>query len=334
MNRRRRGPNYKYLRYLIEESLRVHPGFGKQVEVDGKISRIGDGLWHDNYRFWITGRGLPITRTERSYILRLLERRYEWQEGPEPLERLKREADTLRALREIDFVHPTPEFICFVGDDESEPIGMIETAVKGVCLDDYKDRTTLNVVARTAVAVHEIPIEPFPHLPIHSDRAEHVKTRLAELDEVVLHKFRLAEEARDWIHANTPSCNHACFLHSDLLPQNLLYDWEASTREDARVGIIDWELAFIGDPAYDLAIVSRGNRKVQGVKEGVKVLIDEYLNAGGKPISLSDIRVHELLLVLHWLEESWREYQKPEARGHGPEFYENQLRSLLRRAVS
>jgi hypothetical protein len=70
------------------------------------------------------------------------------------------------------------------------------------------------------------------------------------------------------------------------------------------------------------------------VKEGVNVLVEEYVNAGGKPVSVSDIRVHELLLVLQWLEDSWREYQKPKAQGQGPDFYENQLLSLLRRVAN
>ena len=63
-------------------------------------------------------------------------------------------------------------------------------------------------------------------------------------------------------------------------------------------------MACIGDPAYDLAIVSRGNRNVHGVKQGLKVLVEEYLAFGGRPISLTDVRVHELVLVLHWLEEA------------------------------
>ena len=121
-------------------------------------------------------------------------------------------------------------------------------------------------------------------------------------------------------------------LVGDLLPQNLLFDWQTSSREDALVGIIDWEMAEVGDPAYDLAIVSRGNRKVVGVKEGLKVLLKEYRKSGGRPISLTDVRVHELLLVLNWLEESWREYQKPNPSGQGPDFYEARLRSLYRRA--
>ena len=91
-------------------------------------------------------------------------------------------------------------------------------------------------------------------------------------------------------------------------------------------------MASIGDPAYDLAIVSRGNRNVHGVKQGVEILVEEYLTLGGRPVELTDVRVHELLLILRWLEESWREYQKLRARGQGPDFYENQLRSLYRRA--
>ena len=150
-----------------------------------------------------------------------------------------------------------------------------------------------------------------------------------------LTEFPQANDVRDWIAAHLPSGDHNCLLHSELLPQNLLYDWQASSnRDDTLVGIVDWEMARVGDPAYDLAIVSRGNRKVLGVKEGLKVLLEEYLEFGGKPISLTEVRVHELLLVLYWLEESWREHQKPATSGHGPDFYETKLASLFRRAAS
>jgi len=90
----------------------------------------------------------------------------------------------------------------------------------------------------------------------------------------------------------------------------------------------------VGDPAYDLAIVSRGNRKVFGVRDGLKILVDNYLEAGGRPIALTDVHVHELLLVLYWLPDAWREYQKPVASGHGPDDYEAKLQSLFRRTGS
>jgi hypothetical protein len=54
---------------------------------------------------------------------------------------------------------------------------------------------------------------------------------------------------------------------------------------------------------------SCGNRKVHGVKGGLRVLFEEHLKSGGKPISRTDVYVHELLLVLTWLEESWGECQ-------------------------
>ena len=100
--------------------------------------------------------------------------------------------------------------------------------------------------------------------------------------------------------------------------------------------LVDWELACIGDPAYDLAIVSRGNRNVHGVKGGINVLVEEYLAFGGRTISVTDVRVHELLLVLRWLEEAWREYQKPKAqrgtRGMRPYTFTKSRRADLQSA--
>jgi aminoglycoside phosphotransferase (APT) family kinase protein len=176
-------------------------------------------------------------------------------------------------------------------------------------------------------------VEEFRHLASNVDRAQHVKARLAELDEALFVEFPSAKEIREWIQGHLPSGSGTCLLHGDLLPQNLLWNWEESSREEPFVGIVDWEMACIGDPAYDLAIVSRGNRNVHGVKEGVAILVEEYLTLGGRPIELTDVRVHELLLILRWLEESWREHQKPDASGHGPDFYENQLRSLYGRTA-
>jgi aminoglycoside phosphotransferase (APT) family kinase protein len=326
--------SYSDLRDLIRSSLENCPGFGSRVDVDGKLNRIAEGIWHDIYWFWIRGRDLPSAQTEQAYVLRLLEQHEDWQEGPQPRGRLIQEAETLQALGKGEFVHPTPKFICFVHDDESEPIGMIETALPGYSLDRYKDRSTLRLISRVAANIHRLEIERFPHLPSSSSRTENVKSRLAEFDEALFAEFPLANEVREWITAQIPSYDRSCVLHGDLLPQNLVCDWPATGHEGAPVGVVDWEMARVGDPAYDLAIVSRGDRKVLGVKDGLKVLIEDYLEFGGQPISLADVRLHELLLVLHWLEEAWREYQKPVTRGHGPDFYEAKLQSLFRRTAS
>jgi thiamine kinase-like enzyme len=333
MGRRFHRHNYHYLRHLIQQSLADRPGFGARVEVDGKISRLADGLWHKNYWFWIQGRGLPAARAEHAYVLRLLDQREDWQSGPEPRDRLVREAETLQVLKKTDFAHPTPEFICFVEDETSEPIGMIETALAGFSLHGSKERTTLKLIGQVAANVHRLGVDQFPHLPASDNPVRHVQEQLNDLDESLFAEFSLANEVRDWIETHPPSVYDRCVLHGDLLPQNLLCDWPASGREDLLVGVVDWEMAKIGDPAYDLAIVSRGNRKVLGMKEGIKVLVEEYVNLGGTPISSTDVHVHELLLVLNLLEEAWREHQEPQASGHGPDFYEDKLRSLFRRAA-
>ena len=334
MAQRSRGYSYRDVRDLIRWSLEDCPGFGTGIEIEGKLNRIAEGIWHENYWFWIRGRGLSTDQADQAYVLRILEQSEDWQKGPEPRERLIREGKTLQILTRNRFAHPTPAFICFVQDSESETIGMIETGLPGYSLGRHKDRSTLQLVGRVAADIHRLEIQRFPHLPSNNSRTEHVKSQLAELDEALSAKFPLANEVCQWIAAQIPADDRTCLLHGDLLPQNLLCDWTASGQHDAQVGVVDWEMARVGDPAYDLAIVSRGDRKVLGVKDGAKVLVQDYLDSGGQPVSLTDVRVHELLLLMHWLEEAWREYQKPVTRGQGPDYYEAKLQSLFRRTVS
>jgi aminoglycoside phosphotransferase (APT) family kinase protein len=331
-----RSPRHSYrdLRFLIQRSFEGITGFGDRVEVDGKIHRIAEGIWHDNYWFLIRGRDLPSVRTEQAYVLRLLQQQHDWQQGPESHDRLVREAETLRALMSCGFAHPTPEFVCFVKGDNSEPIGMIETALAGVSLDRFKDRSTLKRISHVAANVHGVDTGLFDHLPNRNTRTQHIQSRLDEIDGDLFAEFPLADQVRDWIANYLPSDDQTCVLHGDLLPQNLLHDWQSTSDSEGVVAVVDWEMAQIGDPAYDLAIVSRGNQKILGEKDGLQVLLDKYAKFSGRKISLADVRVHELLLILHWLEESWREHQKPKPSGHGPEYYEAKLQSLFRRTVS
>ena len=321
---------------MIRCSLQDCPEFDSHdLEVDGKINRITEGIWHNNYQFWIRGRSLSESQTDQAYILRLLDQSEDWQQGPEPRDRLIREATTLQVLRKKTvFAHLTPHFICFVRNDESEPIGMIETALPGHSLQGNKDQSILRLVGQVAADVHRLDINSFPHLPNSGSRAEHLRSRLAELDKAMFGAFPMANEVREWIMANVPSEDCSCLLHGDLLPQNLLCEWPRTDQQEPRLGVIDWEMAQVGDPAYDLAIVSRGDRKLLGVKDGLKVLLELYSDCGGQSISLTDVRLHELLLLLHWLEESWREYHSPAPGGHAPEYYEAKLLSLFRRTAS
>jgi hypothetical protein len=112
----------------------------------------------------------------------LLEQRHDWQAGPEPRERLLREGRTSQALKKADFPHATPEFNCFVADDESQVIGMIETAVPGFSMDLFKGRSTLRSIGRAAANVHRTAVGNFSHLDNSVDRAQHVKAQLKDAE--------------------------------------------------------------------------------------------------------------------------------------------------------
>jgi hypothetical protein len=78
--------------------------------------------------------------------------------------------------------------------------------------------------------------------------------------------------------------------------------------------------------------VTRGDRKLLGIKDGLHLLIESYRHARGTELSASDVRIHELLLCLNWLQESVEAEKKGWRHGQGPEYYVKRLTSLLRRA--
>ena len=118
-------------------------------------------------------------------------------------------------------------------------------------------------------------------------------------------------------------------LHGDLLPQNILCH---EIDDEWKVALIDWEFATIGDPAYDLAIVTRGDRKLVGINNGLKKLVENYRKAGGIELSEVDVYIHEMLLFLNWLWQSAEAEKKGRRLGHGPDHYVQRIESLLRRA--
>jgi len=129
-----------------------------------------------------------------------------------------------------------------------------------------------------------------------------------------------------WIRDHLPVGRPAVVLHGDLLPQNVLVHPISQ-----RLAVVDWEYARIGDPAYDLAIVTRGDRKLLGVDGGLRRLVEAYCVAGGA-LDLSDVTVWEMLLVLKWLDDALRCERVGLQRGYPPRTYRMQIRKILNRA--
>ena len=59
------------------------------------------------------------------------------------------------------------------------------------------------------------------------------------------------ERAREWLIANLPEDSAASVIHNDYKFDNLMFDAADLTR---LVGVLDWEMATVGDPLADLAV--------------------------------------------------------------------------------
>jgi len=326
--------NWQMLRDEVETALRVCEGFPASVQIDGKLNRLDAGLSHQNYWFRIKANGPLPHAGDTPYVLRKLGRDPVGVSYEEAAARLEREALTLRALASQKFEFSVPRFVCCVRNTQGSANGLIETGLLGTSLDYFKKapgkrQFVVETIARIGNAVHRVPLDTFGFLPCQQDSGTHVLVRLDAFDPEFLAQDSDAAAVAKWVRDHLPEDRPAVLLHGDLLPQNILWDWETEG-----VGIIDWEFAVIGDAAYDLAIVTRGHGKLLGSENGLRRLVDAYRRAGGNPIEVVDVVNHELLMVLRWLEESVRAERDQRGKGHPPSHWRNQIRAILRRAKS
>lgn len=204
---------------------------------------------------------------------------------------------------------------------------LVETFVSGVPLDLRSGRQgkvrPWEVVAEVAAAVSTCPV-PDPQVVPHRTAIEHrreVRAHLAERrdpePEIV--------DALAWIDEHVETTRDGALLHGDLLGQNIRLD---PTDDDDRLGLIDWEHVAVGDPAYDLAIVTRGAKRPFQVADGLHRLLEAYNRRAVAPLVPADVRFFELELFI-------RDYQHCCVAGSSTEHLEQRLRaiaSLLRRA--
>jgi aminoglycoside phosphotransferase (APT) family kinase protein len=156
-------------------------------------------------------------------------------------------------------------------------------------------------------------------LPGSSTRREHAQAALRVFDGLDGIEFR---EARLWAEAHLPPAEPSVLVHGDLLGQNILID------PGGPPSVIDWEYAQRGDPAHDLAIVTRGVRRPFQVERGLEKLLEAYHLHAGTGVSIEQVRLHELCLVAGW-------YRDALVGGgpHAPDEELARLRSLLRRTL-
>jgi aminoglycoside phosphotransferase (APT) family kinase protein len=306
---------------LIESTLREVPDFGPKVRVEGRLRASYEGLCHDNYLFEAGGREL---------VLRLGKRFDSLLTAKETRERMSREVETLRCLARCAFPFSVPELISTVKDERGVIIGMIESSVDGIPLSKFQHGVAggsrLEMIADVVARVHRLPASQFGHLPLCDDSVSHVEEALAEVAAIAYEAWPIANVVRDWIRAHLAK-RPAVVLHGDLLPQNVFWDFH----ESEGLSVIDWECARMGDPAYDLAIVTRGARQPQKESRGRERFLGRYNEISGAALPMSAVQIHELIMQLRWLGEAAEQEMAGKVEGHGPLHYAQNLGAMIRR---
>jgi len=283
------------------------------------VDYIGEGLYHRAYNgsCWVE---LDGRVQEVSVVVRWPRR----DAGDEQRENAEREHALLSRLETLDLPISVPRSLALIPVDEG--LASVQTAVAGIDVPSrklhvFRDRAVPDLVAEAADAVHRLEPASFTGL-IHaySSRLDHAERRMAAIGSPGRPE---GDDAAAWLHEHLPPPTPPRFLHGDLLPQNLRIDLEPRTP----TGVIDWTEAVIGDPAYDLAVVTRGRRKVFGVADGRRRLLDAYNRIAIEPLTRADIGVYELVMMLGWAVE--RERSDPGSPGAKQSWRE--LAGLLRR---
>lgn len=96
--------------------------------------------------------------------------------------------------------------------------------------------------------------------------------------------------ALDWLEANVPSSvERYSLVHSDMGPGNFLYE------EGEITGIVDWEVAHVGDPMEDLAAIA-----IRDMATPVGSLVKrfgEYAGYSGMPVDLPRVHYYRALVL-------------------------------------
>lgn len=150
------------------------------------------------------------------------------------------------------------------------------------------------VVGELAAAVHQLPV----------DLLRDCLAGFASREEFAAHQVESLHRGRQhpdvaraiaWAVASKPATGRASVIHGDLLGQNILL---AAGETPA---LIDWEHCVLGDPAYDLAIVTRGARRPFQTDRGLDRLLQAYGKAGGALITARDVHFYEVCIAAGWV---------------------------------
>jgi aminoglycoside phosphotransferase (APT) family kinase protein len=303
---------------LLESTFRELSASGTRVTV-GRSTRIGRGLSRlqsaaqvelDPDPADLSGTyvvGLPYSGSEFGFEARVAA-----------------EMPVVERLGKLDLPFRIPRMIRHVRT--SRGTATIREFVRGIELDLRAGRQASvqpwRVVGEIAAALHRVSTEGLHGLvPGSADRAEFASREVESLAMGRDHPD--VARAIDWATSCQLPSGPTTVIHGDLLGQNILLD------PGHRPTVIDWEYCRRGDPAYDLAIVTRGARRPFQVSGGLEKLLAAYRSAGGETISPVAVHFYEVCMTAGWVRDAMRSRDQALV-----EHAAIPLQSLLRRITS
>jgi aminoglycoside phosphotransferase (APT) family kinase protein len=277
-----RGPGWAMAASVLREVL-TGPGQGRESVDVGWVQYLGEGLTHVTYG--ATPR--LADGQERSLVVRLPRPEVEDDQRIGA----RREEHLLRHLQTLELPFLVPRVVSTVPVEGG--LAVVQEWLAGIPVDLRASRfpggRPWELVGRVAAGVHAVDPEPLRHaLAGFGSRQEHALAFAGVLESV---PGSDGEDVRGWVRGHLPPDRPSSLLHGDLLGQNLLLSWD-----DGPPVVLDWSEATLGDPAYDLAIVTRGARRPFQVTGGLQRLLEEYNRHAERPLSGADVHVYELCL--------------------------------------
>ncbi|ALL13598.1 phosphotransferase family protein [Caulobacter henricii] len=236
----------------------------------------------------------------------ILRRRPDGAPSRETAASLAQEAALIAAAGRTGAPVPIVERVCAPEDGLGEAFVMRrlegETLGKRIVRDAAFDTIRPGLAQRCGEVlgqIHSAPLEALPPLATSDARGE-----LARYEEIYRQtdaQRPTFEAAFRWLEASAPVPAAPVLVHGDFRNGNLMIH-----PEQGLVGVLDWELAHLGDPAEDLGWIcvnswrfGQWRRPVGGFGD-YKALLEGYAHTRGSEIPLARMQFWQALGTLKW----------------------------------
>lgn len=211
-------------------------------------------------------------------------------------------------------------------------LGIVDRPETDTALKDLEyDVDPVAITAQVAVGLHRLDASAFRDLVDGpATRREHAESALEVFEHYDCNNFRFA---RKWCENHLPDETPASLLHGSLRGENILVSLPYGAPnnagpDDVSISVVDWESVTIGDPAHEVAMISRGHRKAFKARgQKISTLVGHYNNRAETHIRLQHVRFWEV-----WLRATLflQAYEEEGMSGHA-EHMMTVLESVLRR---